>query len=103
VNAAGLPDLLGMTGGAAERAIDLQALPRQSGSHLGIQLRVVHQVGGLLRGAELQLRLEDQAEPGKGQRGEDTQENERAMVHRVASASSGPAATLVEGTQHSRQ
>src|SRR5207247_4916074 len=99
----GLSDLLAVTACATERAIDVQALFRQARPPLRIQFRAIHHIRRLLRVAQLQLWLEYQSEPRQGEREKDSEEAERAVVHRATSAIWGLTTARIAGTQHARQ
>src|SRR5205814_2482285 len=53
--------------------------------------------------AQLQLRLEHQSEPRQSQCEEDSEKDERAVVHRATSAICGLTAATMAGTQQARQ
>src|SRR5205807_4613466 len=103
VSPSGLANLLTVTGRATERTVHVQTLSRLSGRHLWIELPQVHEVGRRLRVAQLQLRLEHKTEPRQSQRKKYAEENERAVVHRAASATCGLTAAIIAGTQQARQ
>ena len=92
-----------MTARATERTIHLQALFRQARPPLRVQFHGVHHIGRRLRVAQLQLWLEHESEPRQGEREEDSEEDERAVVHRATSAICGLIAAMIAGTQNARQ